>query len=87
MKNGWQMLGDNQGIFMSKDGPHLVFDIIIPTPMGIRFDKYLKRGVTAVTGVGAEQVKMLSWKANEDLEHMSGGLVKNSSGIGVETHH
>ena len=55
MKKGWQMSGDDQGIIISKGGIQLVFDIIIPTPKGILYAMYLKRGAAEVAGVGTER--------------------------------
>jgi hypothetical protein len=81
MKKGWQMWGDDQGVVISKAGVQLVFDIVFPTPMGILYAMYLKRGLAEVTRVGTEQVSMLYRKAHEVLGHMSGELVKKTAQV------
>ena len=84
MKKGWQMSGDDQGITISKGGVQLAFDIIIPTPKGILYAMYLKRGGTGtaeVAGVGTEQVSMSYRKAHEVLGHMSSELVRKTAHV------
>jgi hypothetical protein len=47
---GWILGGDDKGIWLTKEGKKLLFNIAIPTPKGMLFVMYIKREIGSEMG-------------------------------------
>jgi hypothetical protein len=75
MKNGWKLSGTKEEIKLTNDEKEIIFDICIPTPMGMLLAMYVKRcGEMANLGTanGADATKKVKFtykKAHDILGH------------------
>ena len=61
--HGWTLGGDENAIWIKKDGNQVRFDIIIPTPKGALYCMYFKRGQEMAMAATSQGTKMNVMKA------------------------
>lgn len=56
MKEGWNLGGNKDSMWLERNGAKIVFDIAIPTKKGMIFAMYFRRGEESLAEIGAVEV-------------------------------
>jgi hypothetical protein len=73
---GWKIDGDKEAIWIKKDGMHVQFDIVIPTPKGALYCMYFKRTSEMAMSATDQGTKLSIMKAHNLLRHCSEDMTR-----------